>query len=220
MGLNKLMGEIISQRKKLPMQKVKPKTKFYQNVPFKKFGERFAKQMEKPTIAGTPVLTRSVKRNVYTMGGIKYRPTMSPIRMSKLTQVSGVGVGKRTGRVGRPTGSYTYRNPITGQPMHVWQYRKLVSAIKRQNQATASRRDIMEQMRLARQGISPEQAKVIVDSRQIRQAISQPQPISTGIQGFQFRPLLIHSKFNKFHNKYSFSRITINKQNFKGFRHK
>jgi hypothetical protein len=150
----------------------------------KRFGERIHEQMKNPSVSGTPILRKSVKRNVMTAGGgaVVYRPRMSPIRMSGLTQVSGVGVGQRTGRVGRPRGSYTYRNPITGKPMHVWQYRKLVNALKRENKAVASRRDVMEQEQLARRGIPPEQAQVIINARQIQQAMRE-QPVSIGNQG-------------------------------------
>lgn len=158
--------EKVMQR--IPTRLKQTAKKVYRQIPGRKFGEKFTKQMERPSIAGAPVTIR--KRNVYTTGGgIVYRP-QSLKRGGK-----GAGVGKRTGRVGRPTGSYTYRHPVTGQPIHVWQYRKVVNALKRQNKALAERRDQIEQMRLARQGIPPQQAQIIVNSRQIRQAIAQPQ---------------------------------------------
>lgn len=175
-ALNVISGGRMGQTKeqyqfeKKAKQIVSPKKSisYRTGAAIQKFGKKFTKQMEKPTIARTPITIR--KRNVYTTGGgIVYRP-QSLKRGGK-----GSGVGKRTGRVGRPTGSYTYRHPVTGQPIHVWQYRKVVNALKRQNKALAERRDQIEQMQLARQGIPPQQAQIIVNSRQIRQAIAQPQ---------------------------------------------
>jgi len=156
------------------------RTKFkriYKQIP----GRRL---LEKTTqaIQNQKVITR--RKNVYTIGrGITFRPSGSN-RGGK-----GAGIATRTGKVGRPKGSYTYRNPLTGKPMHVWAYRKLVGALKRQNKAIAERRDLMEQVKLAKRGIPPEQAKVLVDARQIRQAIQTP--VSTGNEGVQEQEITV-----------------------------
>jgi len=149
--------------------------KAYSKMPGRSAGERFTKFVENPTVGGTQIVTRSVKRGAYSAAGgaVTFKP--SGFRRGG----KGAGVGRRTGRVGRPKGSYTYRHPVTGKPIHVWEYRKVVRALKNRNQILARQRDQLEQMRLARQGIPPEQAKVIADARQIRQALSsgnQPQP--------------------------------------------
>jgi hypothetical protein len=158
-----ILDNIISQRDKVKAP-AKPKESFrkriYQAVPFRKAGERVTR-----AIQNQRVLTKSVRRGYTIAGGVTFRPPSTRTGAA------------RTGRVGRPAGLYKYRNPITGKPIHVWEYRRVVSALKRQNQVVAAQRDQIEQMRLARQGIPPEQARVLVDARQIRQAVS------TGNQG-------------------------------------
>ena len=137
----------------------------YQQMPGRKYGERITRGIDRQK-----VLTKTVKKGYTVGGGVAFRPPSTKTGHT------------RTGRVGRPTGVYKYRNPITGKPIHVWEYRRVVSALKRQNQGIAAQRDQIEQIRMARQGIPPEQARVLVDARQIRQAVS------TGNQGVPVRP--------------------------------
>lgn len=129
--------------------------RIYKQMPGRRLAETIHKKIDRPKIVKR-------RKGTYTTAGVTYRPAGFK-RGGK-----GAGVGSRTGRPGRPKGSYTYRNPITGKPMHVWEYRKLVSALKRQNKALAERKDMIEQMELAKRGIPPDQAKVLVDARQIR----------------------------------------------------
>jgi len=168
------------------------KAKEFAQRPIQRFGRALTQQIESPgtrrkvtkyikdkktgeirevtSIVHTPLLQKSVRRGYTIAGGVAFRPPSTKTGHT------------RTGRVGRPAGLYKYRNPITGKPIHVWEYRRVVSALKRQNQGIAAQRDQIEQIRMARQGIPPEQARVLVDSRQIRQAVS------TGNQGEPVRP--------------------------------
>ena len=81
--------------------------------------------------------------------------------------------------VGRPRGEYKHRSPFTGQPIPATEYYKQVRDYRRiqQQRATqiANKVDTQQVQQLAKQGIPPEQAKQIVDTRQIRRVIQQPQ---------------------------------------------
>jgi len=146
----------------------------YKQMPGRRLAEAVHRKMDRPTIIKR-------RKGVYTTGGVTFRPSGFK-RGGK-----GSGVGSRTGRPGRPKGSYTYRNPLTGKPIHVWDYRKLVGALKRQNKAIAERKDLMEQAQLARRGIPPEQAEVLVNARQIRQVIERP--VSTRNEGVVYQQI-------------------------------
>ena len=138
--------------------------RIYKQMPGRRLAETIHRKMDRPAIIKR-------KKGVYTTaGGVTYRT--AKVRKGG----RGSGVGSRTGRPGRPKGSYTYRHPITGKPIHVWEYRKVVRALKQRNKAIAELRDQKEQMALAKRGIPPEQAKVLIDARQIRS-------VSTGNEG-------------------------------------
>jgi hypothetical protein len=71
-----------------------------------------------------------------------------------------IGGITRSRRVGRPKGTYKYGVPIS-------RYKKMRSAAKRRARVLSEKRDLDEQRYLAKRGISPEEAKQIVDRRQL-----------------------------------------------------
>lgn len=79
--------------------------------------------------------------------------------------------GRVTGKVGRPKGTFSraHIDPRTGQPIPATEWYKLQRALKRRAKAIAEARDVLEAQALAKKGIPPEQARVIIDQRQLRQ---------------------------------------------------
>lgn len=97
--------------------------------------------------------------------------------ISKSRQIKRGKVNRKTSK-GRPKGTLKIRiNPFTGKPIKIpaKQYYKLVKQYRQQSQAVSQNVDTQEVRQLARRGIPPEQARVIVNARQIRQAVPQLQ---------------------------------------------
>jgi len=140
---------------------------------FMKTGDKVTKVMEK----GVPIVSSSRSQyggRVYkVLPGKTNRPSGLVIRSSKrrLKKNRQTTYGRTTGKVGRPPGSYRHINPKTGRGMPAQEWYKLQRALKRRAQAIAQLRDTQETQALAKRGIPPEQAKVIVDSRQIRSVV-------------------------------------------------
>lgn len=130
-------------------------------------------------------------RNYY-VGGISMH-----IAKRRLRGTSGSGVkrqttyGQTSGKVGRPKGTLSYRHldPRTGKPMPATEWYRLQRALKRQAKAIAEVRDVQETQGLAKQGISPQQARMIVDTRQLRRAVvQQPQQYAQPQAVYQVSP--------------------------------
>jgi hypothetical protein len=112
----------------------------------------------------------AIRRAVKTMTG-------------QTTKQKNKGKKGRTGQVGvvgRPSGEYKTRiNPFTGQPVSLpaVQYYKLVKRYKEQVRAQASNLatqvDTSQVTALARRGIPPEQAKQIIDTRQLQGVVPE-----------------------------------------------
>lgn len=92
----------------------------------------------------------------------------------------------RRALVGRPAGEYKTRiNPFTGQPIQIpaTEYYKLVKKYKQQRklqqQTVAEQVDVAQVSQLTRRGIPPEQAKRIVDVRQLQQVVPEGYHVMT-----------------------------------------
>lgn len=85
-------------------------------------------------------------------------------------------LGRTSGRVGRPPGTLKIRiNPFTGKPvkMPAKEYYKLLRQYRNRNEVVANNVDRQQVAQLAKRGIPPEQAKQIVDARQLQSAVPE-----------------------------------------------
>lgn len=82
--------------------------------------------------------------------------------------------------VGRPSGEFKHRSPFTGKPIPATEYYKQIRAFRRLREQrarqVARQVDTQQVQQLARRGIPPEQAKQIVDQRQLQQVMPQQIP--------------------------------------------
>jgi len=76
---------------------------------------------------------------------------------------------------GRPRGDYKHRDPQTGQPIPATLYYKRVKQLKREAQQKAQQVDQQAIQQLSKRGIPPEQAKQVIDTRQLQSVGVQPQ---------------------------------------------
>jgi len=92
--------------------------------------------------------------------------------------------------VGRPRGNFKHRSPFNGQPIPAVVYYKQIREFRRLQQQRANQVDRQQIQQLAKRGIPPEQAKQIVDVRQIRSVVpQQPQQIQNPPQSSAVRPI-------------------------------
>jgi len=109
---------------------------------------------------------------------VKYRKTLS----SNLHRQFGGAFGGRSSSnqssgdrpVGRPRGDYKHRSPFDGKPIPATVYYKQLRDFKRMQIQRANQIDQKQVAQLARKGVPPEQAKQIVDTRQLRSVGVQP----------------------------------------------
>jgi len=78
-------------------------------------------------------------------------------------------------RPGRPRGDFEYRDPFTKKPIPATLYYKKMKQWKRLHQQISNLQDLQAIQQLARRGIPPEQAKQIVDQKQIQSVMNQQQ---------------------------------------------
>lgn len=95
-------------------------------------------------------------------GYAQYRETLTGIAgmlfpMTNLSQQSRVK-GQKRGRPGRPAQVYKHISPITGQPVHVYEYRKHVRAVKRRAAQMTSARENAVAKQMMRRGLPPQMA--------------------------------------------------------------
>ena len=85
---------------------------------------------------------------------------------------------KRKEGPGRPRGDYKHRDPFTGKPIPATVYYKRKKDFDRFQQQKAQLQDQKEIQQLAKRGIPPEQARPIVNQRQLQSVgvTQQPQP--------------------------------------------
>lgn len=166
----------LGSRKKYTYDKETGKTYVTQT---KGIAERLTKVMERPQTATGFKSTKGKYGNVrYSYGGISFKSAKRRL------------YGQTTGKVGRPKGTLSYRHidPRTGKPMPATEWYRLQRALKRQAKAIAETRDIRETQGLAKQGIPPQQARMIVDTRQLRRAIQPQQVQQVQPQQYQVNP--------------------------------
>lgn len=119
-------------------------------------------------------------------GGRTYAIGTATIHVAKrrLAKQRKTAYGTATGNPGRPRGSFKPRFiPGVGyRPIPAQQYYKILRRIKAHQEQQALATDIVQAQQLARRGIPPQQARVIVDQRQLQQLPTQqayapePQP--------------------------------------------
>ena len=115
---------------------------------------------------------------------VKYRPRLSASLLNIGAGFSSGGRVKSSQRrvkegPGRPRGDFKHRDPQTGQPIPATVYYKRVKELRRQQQQQAQQIsqqvDAQQLQQLAKRGIPPEQAKQIIDQRQLQSVGVQPQ---------------------------------------------
>jgi len=138
-----------------------------QNEVYKKLAQNVSKRISKDSKKVIKGVSKSVK----------YRPKLS----SSLLNIGAGFAGGTQQRVkegpGRPVGDYKHRSPFTGKPIPATQYYKEIKDYRRQQMQRANQVDQQAIQQLAKRGIPPEQAKQIIDQRQL-QSVGVQQPMS------------------------------------------
>jgi len=125
---------------------------------------------------------------------IGYRPSLS----SNLQRTFGGVFGGQTRQSGskqrvkegpgRPRGDFKHRSPFTGQPIPATVFYKQIKEFRRLQEQRANQVDQQQVQQLAKRGIPPQQAKQIVDVRQLRNVGIQPQ-IQNGVVPYQVQQI-------------------------------
>jgi len=132
-----------------------------------KSGRHFAKSSQK--------VSRSAEKGLKSIAGsFGYSKKLS----SSLLNI-GAGGRPQGQRVkegpGRPRGDFKHRDPYTGKPIPATLFYKRIKDFRRDQQQKAQQVDQQVVQQLAKRGIPPEQAKQIVDTRQLQSVGVQPQ---------------------------------------------
>ena len=181
---SKLTGNIrkiekgIHQQIRSPTSRVITKT-YYD----KKTGEPYKKKVAEQLIKSS--------RGKY--GGMTYSTGGLSIHSSKrrLKKVRKTAYGRTTGKPGRPKGSYKPRFiPGVGyKAIPAKSYYKILRRIKSQGEGQAQATDMQQIRALAQRGIPPEQARELINQRQIQRAVINPPRVQAPpIQPPQFNP--------------------------------
>ena len=124
---------------------------------------------------------------IYSVGGMQIRSSKKRLSQNRQTTR-----GRTTGKVGRPPGTLKIRiNPFTGKPIKIpaKEFYKLQREYKNQSQGISQNVDTQQVRELAKRGIPPEQARVLVNARQIRQVVPeyrvQPPQVVVQPQAYQ-----------------------------------
>lgn len=105
---------------------------------------------------------------------IGYRKSLSS---NLMRQFGGQSQSQQSRSVGRPRGSLKHRDPRTGQPIPATLYYKIIRDLNRQRtqqaELQAQKIDSQQIQQLSKRGIPPEQAKQIVNLRQMQSVMPQ-----------------------------------------------
>ena len=132
---------------------------------------------------------------IYGVGGVQIRSSKKRLSQNRVTTR-----GQTTGKVGRPVGTLKVRiNPFTGKQIKIpaKEYYKLVKEYKNQSQGISQNVDTQQVRELAKRGIPPEQARVLVNARQIREAVPQYQPQQQVQQIQQVQPQAYQAEYQR-----------------------
>ena len=124
----------------------------------------------------------------YSLGGGGLSMHSSKRRLKKVRKTA---MGRTTGKPGRPKGSYKPRFiPGVGyKAIPAKAYYKILRRIKAQREGQAQATDMQQIKALAQRGIPPQQARQLVNQRQIQRAVVNPPRVQAPpIQPPQFNP--------------------------------
>lgn len=177
-------GRELSKQKTKEYQAIEKKLK--QEIRLQKYQRKAEQEKLKRIKSIRSQAGRTLKK---VAGAYKYSPKLSRSLLN-------IGVGYNGAQPtqqrvkegpGRPRGDFKHIDPFTGKPIPATLYYKRVKDFKRIAEQTSRQEDLQAIQQLSKRGIPPEQAKQIIDQRQLQSAGVQkvPQQVTQNISNYE-----------------------------------